>query len=105
MGHEQIIKFLKELRCSDFNMVNIFTEGSCYRLYLILKAIEPSAKAYYNSDHIITKIRDRYYDIKGEVVKLNNYLSFDELHNIRVQAKVIYQLKNNSFSKNRIKIN
>jgi hypothetical protein len=52
----------------------VYTNGSCYQFYLILKFVYPQANAYYNSDHVITEIDGRYYDIKGDAKKTNHLL-------------------------------
>jgi hypothetical protein len=61
--------FLKELRESADVQYKIFTEGSCFRLYKILKLIYPEAIAYWSDrdNHCITRIDDKFYDIGGEV--------------------------------------
>lgn len=60
-------KFLKELRDSADIQFKIFTEGSCFRLYMILKIIFPKAEAYWSDldNHCITKIEEEFYDIGG----------------------------------------
>lgn len=75
--HDYAIFFIDTIRNSFPNAVTVYTNGSCYKFYLILKAVFPSATAFYNSDHVITKIRDRYYDITGEVEKTNHLLVTD----------------------------
>lgn len=64
-----IVEFLKELRESADIQFKIFTQGSCFRLYRILKTIYPKAVAYWSDidNHCITRIEDKYYDIGGEV--------------------------------------
>lgn len=66
-----IDKFLEELRNSADIQFKIFTEGSCFRLYIILKIIFPKAKAYWSDldNHCITKIGKQYYDIGGVLKK------------------------------------
>ena len=66
-----IDKFLKELRDSADIQFKIFTEGSCFRLYKILKIIFPDAKPYWSDldNHCITKIKNEYYDIGGIIKK------------------------------------
>lgn len=64
-----IDKFLEELRNSADIQYKIFTEGSCFRLYCILKTIFPKAIVYWSDidGHAITKIEGKYYDIGGEI--------------------------------------
>lgn len=59
-------------------MEDIFLKGSCLNLYLILRNIFPEAVPYYNSDHIITKIDDRFYDIKGTVLDNKDYIPYEK---------------------------
>lgn len=76
---KNIVKFLDELRDASDDMYEVFTEGSCFRLYLILKTIFPQAKPYWSEvqGHAITKIDGKYYDIGGELkeeyVKMKDY--------------------------------
>lgn len=69
MKEEQIIECLKVLRDSADIMLKVFTCGSCYRLYMMLKAICPEAIPYWSDldGHCITRIQDSYYDIGGKV--------------------------------------
>lgn len=38
-----------------------------------LKEIFPDAEAYENGDHVITKIGDKFWDIKGEVARTQGF--------------------------------
>lgn len=77
---KQIINFLRELKASDETIVKIYTYGSCFRLYKMLKVLYPQAQALYShSDgHWITKIDKYYYDINGRIsekyVKEKDYI-------------------------------
>lgn len=64
-----IINFLKELKYSYHKNEIVYTEGSCFRLYSILKTIFPQAIPCYSDmdGHWITKIDGKYYDINGEI--------------------------------------
>ncbi|HAS92347.1 MAG TPA: hypothetical protein DCS12_09010 [Clostridiales bacterium] len=62
-----ILALITAIRQSFPESVKVYTEGHCYGFYKILKAMFPSAVAYYNSDHVITKINGLFYDITGEV--------------------------------------
>lgn len=70
---KKVLKFLETLRDSADLQYKIFTQGSCYRLYMILKIVFPTAKPYWSdrSSHCITKIGDTFYDIGGKVNKQN----------------------------------
>ena len=48
-------------------MVNIFTRGSCLNFFILLKQIFPEAEAYFNQQHIITRVGSSFYDITGRV--------------------------------------
>lgn len=67
-------KFIASIRDSFIGSQQVYTEGSCYHLYLILKSVFPSAKPYYNTYHIITKIDNKFYDITGEVKESSDML-------------------------------
>lgn len=65
-----IINFLRELKHSYHLNGKIYTEGSCFRLYTMLKALFPQAKPYYSyidGGHWITEIDEKFYDINGEI--------------------------------------
>lgn len=70
-------ELIELIRNSFEGSVLVYTRGSCYKLYKILKALYPSAIGYYNSDHVITEIDGKFYDITGEVL-LTNHLNIDE---------------------------
>lgn len=66
---KQVTKFLKELKSSYHKNELIYTEGSCFRLYCILKTLFPKANPYYSTvdGHWITEINEKFYDINGEI--------------------------------------
>jgi hypothetical protein len=63
----EVKEFIATIRDSFIGSQQVYTEGSCYHFYLILKQVFPQAQAYYDDTHIITKIDDKFYDITGEV--------------------------------------
>lgn len=65
--NKRVLQFIRLIRESHKEMVNIYTKGSCLDFFFILRNVFPSARAYYNSNHIITRIDGRYYDITGQV--------------------------------------
>lgn len=81
---DKIELFLKELRDSSDRMYDIFTTGSCFRLYLILKHIYSKAEPYWSDidSHAISKINNNFYDIGGkldkEYVKHKQYVKVDK---------------------------
>ena len=66
-----VVNFLKALRDSADIQYSIFTKGSCFKLYEILKVLFPDAKAYWSDrdGHCITEIAGDFYDIGGKVTK------------------------------------
>jgi hypothetical protein len=80
------IDFINQLRDSDSYIQEIYTKGSCYQIYKILKLLYKKAKPYkvkthYMSEynHIITEIDGKFYDITGEVF-VNNYFGIDGVY-------------------------
>lgn len=64
--------FIATLRESDLYIKDIYTKGSCYHFYKVLKSLFPQSEPYKvgfdgHDMHIITKIDDKYYDINGEI--------------------------------------
>lgn len=92
------IKFIQLIRESFIGSEKVYTQGSCYQLYLILKYIFPEAEAYYNCDHVITKIKHTYYDINGVVNDISNYLPIDDIYIKDIRREAI-NWKFNLFSK------
>jgi hypothetical protein len=78
-----INKLLKELRDSADIQFEIFTEGSCFRLYKILKIIFPTTKAYWSDmdNHCVSLIDGEYYDIGGIIKK--SYIETRNYNKIR----------------------
>lgn len=73
-------------------MVNIYTEGSCMNFFQILHSIYPEAEAYYNGDHIITKIGNNFYDINGVVYKTSSYGKYTDFHRKSRLSRVFKQM-------------
>lgn len=63
----EVEKFISVIRDSFIGSQQVYTEGSCYHFYLILKQVFPDAECWYDLDHVITKVGDKWYDITGEV--------------------------------------
>lgn len=66
--HLRILNIIYNLKMSHPTMIDIFTKGSCVNFFFILRSIFPEAEAYYDGEHVITKIDDYYYDITGKVL-------------------------------------
>jgi hypothetical protein len=67
---EELIKLIRE---SFIGSEHVYTHGSCYQLYMILKAFYSNAKPWVADRHIITEIGGNFYDINGPV----NWISAD----------------------------
>lgn len=74
----KVIKRAKEVTGSR----GFFTHGGCYLFYRILKSYF-DCEPYYDQDHIITKIGDKFYDITGEVDGTNHLLLIEEPRSFR----------------------
>lgn len=82
-------------------MVNIFSGGSCLNFYFILRRVWPQAIPFYNINHIITKIDDRYYDITGDVtnlVKKDGYSPFHSWYDYKRTRRAISQMMRAEFN-------
>lgn len=63
---ERVDRFLATLRESFPDAEAVYTQGSCYRLYLLLAQVFEGAEPWTDVNHVITKIDGRFYDITGE---------------------------------------
>lgn len=89
-------QFIASVRESFEGSVTVYTRGSCYRFYKILKLVFPDAEPWVDvvEGHVITKIGDRFYDITGEVIKNQNCLPFSQEPNLEKRyGKFIYKVK------------
>lgn len=70
MGPNSVERFLSTLRDSVPDAVEVFTNGNCFKLYLLLRTIYPQAQPYYRISvgHVYTEIDGDYYDIEGKVI-------------------------------------
>ncbi len=67
--NKKVLSVIRAIRNSFIGSEIVYTKGSCYQFYLILREVFPQAEAFYDEDHLITKIENKYYDITGEVSK------------------------------------
>jgi hypothetical protein len=89
----KVESFISVIRNSFVGSQQVYTEGSCYHFYLILKEIFPTAECWYDQDHIITKIDDKFYDINGEIKPNTAMLKFDSLPTYSLKSPFnIYKL-------------
>lgn len=65
MQEKHILKFIQTVRESFGGSIAVYTVGNCYQFFEILESIFPDAKAYYDGNHVWTKIDGKYYDIRG----------------------------------------
>jgi len=85
--HDHIIELLKRIQKSFTGSIEVYTKGSCFQLCNILLWLYPGGEIYYTSDHAITKINDRFYDITGEVLEVENYLPIDHFKELETYLK------------------
>lgn len=90
---ENVLDFIRAIRESFIDSKKVYTQGSCYKFYTILKFIFPESNAYYDSNHVITEIRGRYYDITGEV-QIDNHVLVDKHYLHHKLNKLIYDQEN-----------
>lgn len=93
---EEIIEFIRLIRDSFIGSDIVYTQGSCYKFFKILKSRFPESKAYYDSEHVITKIGGKFYDITGEVKK-GRHLLVDEHYSHEVLDKLTWNIYNVGF--------
>lgn len=89
------IDFITALRESDFYIQHLYTEGSCYQFYVLLKKMYPESIPYINihKNHVVTKIDNFFYDINGVVVNTKVFKPLDK-KDLRLVEKWSFQ-KNN----------
>lgn len=73
------LKVIKHIR-ETFGVYPDYSRG-CYKFGVLLKMIFDNAELYYNSDHIICKIDNVFYDINGVVTKTDDYLPMNMFGN------------------------
>lgn len=66
MGKVDPSKLIKAIRESFGSSIAVYRFGNCYQFYEILKVIFPEAEAFYDGNHVWTKIDGIFYDIKGK---------------------------------------
>lgn len=91
---DKVEAIISRIRDSFIGSQQVYTEGSCYHFYLILKEIYRGAEAYYDGDHIVTKIDDKFYDITGEIRGDLNMDKYTRIPSYSLKAPFnIYKLK------------
>lgn len=82
----KVEKFISTIRDSFIGSQQVYTEGSCYHFFLILKEVFPEAECYYDTYHVVTKIGDYFYDITGKVIKSNESFKMENLPTYGLKA-------------------
>lgn len=87
-----VLCFIFNIRKKQATSWGWYLNGGCYYFYGMLKERFPHAEAYYDHDHIITKIDDTYYDITGEVEKKNHLKVIDYYthENLKTRFEYVY---------------
>jgi hypothetical protein len=72
--------FLKELRESSDRMYDIFTDGSCARLFFLVKIVFVDAQLWWSDrdGHAVIRLDDGFYDIGGKINE--SYINNKEYH-------------------------
>ncbi len=70
--HDRVISFIEKTK-DVFGEYEPMSFG-CWKFHLLLNDVF-GGEYYYNDNHVITKIDDKFYDINGEVKETNGYLS------------------------------
>ena len=91
---KQILNIIKSIRQSFGQSIVVYKMGNCYQFYEILKTIYVDAEAYYDGNHVWTKIDDRFYDILGEK-------DLSNVDIIKVEGDLIESLSKNKYSDER----
>jgi hypothetical protein len=87
-------EFIATVRDSFIGSQQVYTEGSCYHFYSILKQVFPQAIALFDNDHIVTEIDGKIYDITGEVRRDVSMDKYERLPSYQLKAPFnIYKLK------------
>lgn len=68
-SNKGISYFIEQLNISDGYIHHIYTKGGCYKFHVLLSRMFKGCVPYINKDknHIITRYKNKYYDIYGEV--------------------------------------
>ncbi|WP_300440672.1 hypothetical protein [Christiangramia sp.] len=93
-----VLDFINHLRNSDKYIEHIFLKGSCYKFHLLLKKLWPEAVPFIheNKDHVVSKIGEFLYDIKGRI-PVKYEILYDEL-----QDEELEMVQNWSFYRNNL---
>lgn len=64
---DRVAEFIERLRFAVPDAEVVFKNGSCFQLFLMIRAFRPDAIAWYDSivGHVYTEVDGRFYDIDG----------------------------------------
>jgi len=101
----QILLFLEELRNANPIVKDMFLVGSCFNLYMALRALFPEAKCYYSQKHghAITKIEGCYYDISGEIKDITGYYDISTIWTYNYKDETKFREEEMYVSRNKTK--
>jgi hypothetical protein len=60
--------------------------------HVVLRRIYPEAVPYFNINHVITRIGDKYYDITGEVRRTDDYRLLTAFYDKRGTKKAVNRM-------------
>lgn len=94
------IDLIDAIRNTDGYIKIIFMQGSCYQFHLFLKTVYPTSIPYLNQDkdHIVTKIDNHLYDIRG-IIDLKFEELYSPLSNLDLELVKEWSFKRNNFLK------
>lgn len=75
------LEFINSIKKSFIGAEYVYSKGSCYQFYKLLKLHFPNAEPFYIDEHIITKIDGEFFDITG-LVDGDNAVLYTGQHNL-----------------------
>ena len=106
--HIKILTFIRTIRESHPDIEYIYMNGSCLNFHFILKSVYPESIPYFNINHIVTRIDDKYYDITGvvDITKASiPYIEYYKVYPKRGLIKSHKRMYNIQYKKSLVKIN
>ena len=89
--------FITTLRESHSIQATIFTSGSCWNFFKLMKVVWPDAVPWYNGDHIAVWLCDDLWDITGRIKDKQNYLPFYDCHPPSVILRIISEWESTEY--------
>lgn len=83
---DRVLYYIASVRKRLGDNCSHYLNGGCYSFYFKLLGKFPEAECWYDGDHVITKIKDKFYDITGEVKK-DRHLAVNGHHYSHIQMK------------------